>query len=730
VHFVSNYARFAGWSFYTRRDKGKKGKSDTPTMSSDDSLGGGEERAFLDASSHPQRNSNNSETHDNAAEVLAPPPSVPPTANRVTRSQALARIRRGETIVAEVPAPAPAPFSESSSLEKAHDSAMDGVMDTPAKKSSDDTSSHAAAVNNNSSSSNNGGKGSSVFAPPAGTFNVSGLSGRDGNSQLEEMHKLGDGDASPFGEGSGPRRRRFHPRESSSGGKDAGRNRHSDSDDDAHRDEFSRSGSEDGSNYGNRNPAGDTLASARATGGLTEVAPAASRDPTRARRAQDGLRLAAAALPRMLALQRTFETEAKHLYEFCCTQVVEWPALAVEWIADRAFTDPERDYTLQYIAVGSQVHPSSGQQNTVKVMEVAVPVPSMKDVMYGLYGDDDIHGADADDPELREFVDPGKRFANVKGHFHCEQTLTMDAPVLKIRAMPAETSILAVKTGSGFVGVFNTVQELREDAAGRTMPDALLRGHSRGGFGLSWNTLKLGYIASASDDGYVNYYDVSHRLTIDMQRQSAADPDLAGPETQPIERLVGHRDIVTDCSWHSSQGHLLASSSMDGDVRIWDIRMSAGSSTIHNAHQSGATAAQFHPIGAFQLATAGTEGSIQLWDIRRTTDPVAQLNYHGKSVTGLQWSPFNETVLASYSDDGRVVMWDLAKTSLPLAYSEDEVAPPEVCFVHMGHVGRVTDISWNTAKTEDWLLASADTTNGLHVYRPLQKVVQDYRMFE
>lgn len=667
-------------------------------MSSEDSVTGGEERAFLEAQP-PQQQS--------AAETAAPP-SAPPTTKRVTRSQALARLRRGETVNASAPpetpatvfadaaapSPAVAHLSESGSLEKVHDSAMDGTVDTPAKKSSDDTSSHAAAKEN------------APFAPPAGAFNVSGLSGRDTNSRRDGMRRIGDASAS---EDRGHRRRPA-TREGSDEGEDV----------------YSRA--ESASGQDTASAGGKGLASHR--GGAAAAVPAGARDPTRAHRGEDGLRLASAALPRMLALQRVFETEARHLYEFCCTQVVEWPALAVEWIPDRAFSDPERDYTLQYIAVGSQVHPSSGMANTVKVMEVAVPVPAATDVMYGLYGDDDIRGAEAEDPELQEFVDPGKRFANVKGHFHCEQTLTMDAPVLKIRAMPAETNILAVKTASGFVGIFNSVQEAQEDAAGHTVPDALLRGHSRGGFGLSWNTLKPGYIASASDDGYVNYYDVSHRLTIDMQAQTAVDPELSGPETQPIERLVGHRDIVTDCSWHSSQSHLLASSSMDGDVRIWDIRMSAGSSTIHGAHQGGATAAQFHPIGAFQLATAGSDGAIHLWDIRRTSDPVAELKYHGKSVTGLQWSPSSETVLASYGDDGRVVTWDLAKTSLPLTYSEDEVAPPEVSFVHIGHVGRVTDVAWNASKTEGWLLASADTTNGLHMYRPLQKVVQDFRMFD
>ncbi|KAG5497865.1 hypothetical protein GH5_02657 [Leishmania sp. Ghana 2012 LV757] len=86
--------------------------------------------------------------------------------------------------------------------------------------------------------------------------------------------------------------------------------------------------------------------------------------------------------------------------------------------------------------------------------------------------------------------------------------------------------------------------------------------------------------------------------------------------------------------------------------------------------------------------------------------------------------------MLSYGADGRVVLWDLAKSSLPLDYSKNRLAPPEVSFVHIGHVGHVTDASCHSSKAEEWLLSSADTTKGLQVYRPRRDVVPEYRAYE
>ncbi|KAG5497864.1 hypothetical protein GH5_02656 [Leishmania sp. Ghana 2012 LV757] len=435
------------------------------------------------------------------------PLSAAPPRGQMTRTQVLARLRRGEgSSTMAKPMLAAENDTGETSMRKMLKGRANGAEAHIRHEKSEETSSQAAAPLEVTTCS----AASVIALHGEGSRNPAGATA-DGVDTVAASEKKGDA----------PQRgRRRHNR----GTKRA--------DDDAERNDApgGSAGSVCDGDSGDEGSDSTSPARSGSADGANTAASSTHPIDVRVRRCVFSTRQTGNALPRMMALQRSFEAEARYLYEYCGMHLVEWPTLAVEWIPDRAFVDPKRGYTLQYLAIGTQVHPFSGAANTAKIMEVAVPVTTASDAVYGLDGDDAAR-AEAADFEVKSHLDPGKRFSNVKGHFHCEQSLTMDAAVLKIRAMPAETNIIAVKTASAFIGVYNLVQDLAQDETGQTVPDAVLRGHQLGGFGLCWNTLKPGFIASSADDGYVNYYDVSHRLTIDMRDASAVDPALAAPET-------------------------------------------------------------------------------------------------------------------------------------------------------------------------------------------------------
>ncbi|KEG13497.1 histone-binding protein RBBP7 [Trypanosoma grayi] len=433
-------------------------------------------------------------------------------------------------------------------------------------------------------------------------------------------------------------------------------------------------------------------------------------------------------LIRAARLQNVWEQHLRSLYGYCAVHALEWPSLTVDWLPNRQIESSEVDYTLQYIAVGTQA--SAEHQNYVRVMGVTVPVEMDEELVYqNLVGCEtgdveprveDVNGTDA------EVGSPGGS-RSVYGHCAVGQTLLMEDPVLKIRAMPQMSDVIAVKTTTGFVGVYSLALrpvEVADNAAeGPTQPDLCLRGHRTGGFALSWSTVKKGFIASGADDGHVKYWDIGHRLSASNTAGNSRDRH----DVQPLGQLAAHAEAVTDVCWHGSQGHLLLTAGMDGAMHLWDTRVGESGCSWPRAHEGGITAAQLHPAATYQVASAGVDGVLCLWDIRRhQKEPLATLKFHDGGIAGIQWAPFSDTVLTTFGEDGRVVVWDMAKRFLSATHSDANLAPPEVSFVHIGHLGRVTDMSWCTGQGDEWLMASTDVMNGLHVYRPLKSVVLDY----
>lgn len=434
-----------------------------------------------------------------------------------------------------------------------------------------------------------------------------------------------------------------------------------------------------------------------------------------------------------LALQAVYRQNIRKLYNFNASQSLEWPCLSCAWLPDRKNIDPDRDYSLQYVAVSTQAPPS--RQNYVNILEFAIPIePDDNEDDDGLFG----HNADYSDEDDERAAygttrNPAMFFKNVKGHSRIDQTVPVDGQVLKLRTMPQNTDIMAVKLTNGFVCIYDLAMRQQAQDQGQTVPtapDLQLRGHRKAGFGLDWHKSSTGLIASGSDDGLVMFWNIEDQI----RSISDPQPGSSGVETlrstdrdvRPIHIFEGHKDVVHDVSWHGAESHLLGSASGDNSIRLWDTRLKTSILEFANAHRVSTNALQFHPLASFQIASGGHDNIVKLWDIRKNNKEVHQLVFHSGPITSLDWASFSESVLASGSHDGRVVIWDLEKVHAPDNYNDEESAPVELSFVHLGHLSRVTDLCWCPNLDDEWMLASCDATNSLQYYRPRSDVVEDY----
>lgn len=85
-----------------------------------------------------------------------------------------------------------------------------------------------------------------------------------------------------------------------------------------------------------------------------------------------------------------------------------------------------------------------------------------------------------------------------------------DGQVYRARHMPQDPFIIATKTSSSEVNIFDYRNHPAEPPIGGTSrPDLRLTGHRSEGYGLSWSTINRGFLLSGSDDGRICLWDVN-----------------------------------------------------------------------------------------------------------------------------------------------------------------------------------------------------------------------------
>jgi hypothetical protein len=400
------------------------------------------------------------------------------------------------------------------------------------------------------------------------------------------------------------------------------------------------------------------------------------------------------------------------LYHFIASFRLAWPALSVS----AALQPPSDGFSsAARVVLGTQSGGAAAGGDALLIADAAMPD--------GTYEVED----DAEDVGLRGF----------RPALAVRQRLRHGGDVNAARPMPQRQELIATQSGAGAVQLFDARRHpacgdpsAGSDSEAPSPARARVLGRSAGaaeGFALAWSSLAAGVLAADDGAGGVRVWD------------AAATASGGADEPPPVFacRPAGGA-AVNDLCWSSDDASLFAVAS-DAGLFCCDTR-AGGRGAALAASGRPLRCVDTHPIDAHRLAVGDERGGIDIFDLRSPAVPLHALRGHepGCAVARVAWNPHEELGGLLASAAGTVIIWDLQRaggaTAAPRAGKASgavpDAPPPEVAFVHGGHAGGASDVSWVVGDPAGLALASVSAAAGgegggeplqsnvLHLWRP------------
>lgn len=254
-------------------------------------------------------------------------------------------------------------------------------------------------------------------------------------------------------------------------------------------------------------------------------------------------------------------------------------------------------------------------------------------------------------------------YAKLENKIEVETRINHNGEVNKARVMPQKYNVIATKSPSGEVNIFDYFKHPPKPSDSNPLGSQIrLLGHTKEGYGLSWNPLKEGLLLSGSDDHKVCLWDIASSHSGSMN---------------PLRLIEDHKGVVEDVNWHKKQETMFASCGDDRKLILWDLKQEKPIQVVE-AHSQEVNSVDFSYFNDFQIITASNDKTIALWDMRNLSIKLHNFEHHRGDVLAARWNPNLEGVFASFSCDRRVNVWDLQRLGSQQSVTDAEDGPVEL----------------------------------------------------
>ncbi|KAM0678124.1 hypothetical protein BDAP_001383 [Binucleata daphniae] len=354
-------------------------------------------------------------------------------------------------------------------------------------------------------------------------------------------------------------------------------------------------------------------------------------------------------------------------YDLLFTHALSWPSLSVQFYPSAQRNEAS---TTQQILLST--HTSGADQEYITIAQITLPDTITDASLETLYKSDT----------------PDSRLKII-------QEIPVIDEINRCRYSPFSTNVVALRSDLSDIHVYDTTLHKSKSTEVK-QPDLVLKGHTKGGYGLSWSVMKNGHLLTSGEDSLVCLFDVNG-------------------SNEAVSKFNQHESVVNDCCFSYHNQNLFVSVGDDKKIVSCDIR-TKDAKIRKNTHDGDVFCVNYHPIEEFMLCTGGKDGFVKVWDERNMEKELYAFDTGSNNeVLQVAWSPHVSNLLASAGTNRRVLVWDVSRVGMELNEEEKQDGPPELLFMHGGHTDSVCDFSWNPL--EPYEIVSVAEDNIMQVWQ-------------